>query len=245
MACLITGAATYTMTCLPGTPALTNVIPTQYLGTTLTAAPIMGIIATIAMFTLCMTYMNYEEKKAKKKGEHWSDVALTSDSSIYEIKDRSTLPSVWKSFTPLIILVLIIIIGSRFIANSTMLATIAMLLGALLTFILNFDTFKDKNKKVLVTKGLEGGISGIGGLAAVVAFGTVVQNSAAYSSIIQWVLSLNLNAYVKGIISTMVVSGITGSSSGGLKIMYNSLADSFINSGANLAILHQYICRCS
>ncbi len=239
MACLITGAATYTMTCLPGTPALTNVIPTQYLGTTLTAAPIMGIIATIAMFTLCMTYMNYEEKKAKKKGEHWSDVALTSDSSIYEIKDRSTLPSVWKSFTPLIILVLIIIIGSRFIANSTMLATIAMLLGALLTFILNFDTFKDKNKKVLVTKGLEGGISGIGGLAAVVAFGTVVQNSAAYSSIIQWVLSLNLNAYVKGIISTMVVSGITGSSSGGLKIMYNSLADSFINSGANLAILHR------
>lgn len=239
MACLITGAATYTMTCLPGTPALTNVIPTQYLGTTLTAAPIMGIIATIAMFTLCMIYMTYEEKKAKKENEHWSDVALTSDSSMYEIKDRSMLPSVWKSFTPLIVLVLIIIIGSHFISNSTMLATIAMLLGALLTFILNFDKFRNKNKKTLVTKGLEGGISGIGGLAAVVAFGTVVQNSEAYANIIQWVLSLNLNAYVKGVLSTMVVSGITGSSSGGLKIMYNSLAETFISSGANLQILHR------
>ncbi len=239
MACLITGAATYTMTCLPGTPALTNVIPTQYLGTTLTAAPIMGIVAAIAMFTLCMTYMSYEEKKAKRKNEHWSDVALTSDSSMYEIKDRSMLPSVWKSFTPLIVLVLIIIIGSHFISNSTMLATIAMLLGALLTFILNFDKFRDKNKKTLVTKGLEGGISGIGGLAAVVAFGTVVQNSEAYANIIQWVLSLNLNAYVKGVLSTMVVSGITGSSSGGLKIMYNSLAETFINSGVNLQILHR------
>lgn len=239
MACLITGAATYTMTCLPGTPALTNVIPTQYLGTTLTAAPIMGIVAAIAMFTLCITYMSYEEKKAKRKNEHWSDVALTSDSSMYEIKDRSMLPSVWKSFTPLIVLVLIIIIGSHFISNSTMLATIAMLLGALLTFILNFDKFRDKNKKTLVTKGLEGGISGIGGLAAVVAFGTVVQNSEAYANIIQWVLSLNLNAYVKGVLSTMVVSGITGSSSGGLKIMYNSLAETFISSGANLQILHR------
>jgi len=149
------------------------------------------------------------------------------------------LPAVRKSFTPLIILVIIIIVGSRFIENSTMLATIAMLLGSLLTFILNFDKFKDKNKKTFVTKGLEGGISGIGGLAAVVAFGTVVQNSEAYSNIIQWVLGLNLNAYVKGVISTMVVSGITGSSSGGLKIMYNSLADSFISSGANLEILHR------
>lgn len=121
MACLITGAATYTMTSLPGTPSLTNVIPTQYLGTTLTAAPIMGIVCSIAMFILSMTYMNYAEKKAKQKGEHWSEVALSSDSTINEAKDRSELPTVWKSFAPMIILVLIIIIGSRFIKNSTML----------------------------------------------------------------------------------------------------------------------------
>ena len=33
MACLIVGSATYTMTTLPGTPQLTNVVPTEYLGT--------------------------------------------------------------------------------------------------------------------------------------------------------------------------------------------------------------------
>ena len=92
MACLITGSATYTMTSMPGTPALTNVIPTQFLGTTLTAAPIMGILATIATFTMCMLYMNYAEKKARANGEHWSYPEKV-DPALFEVKDRSLLPS--------------------------------------------------------------------------------------------------------------------------------------------------------
>lgn len=239
MACLITGSATYTMTALPGTPALTNVIPTQFLGTTLTAAPVLGIICALALFSMSMFYMTYAEKKARNSGEHWSEIALTSDSSKYEVVDRSLLPEQWKAFLPMITLVLIIIIGSRFVKNSTMLATLAMLIGALLTFIINIDKFRDKNIKALVTKGLEGGISGIGGLAGVVAFGTVVQNSVAYASILEWVLSLNLNTYVQGIVATMVVSAVTGSSSGGLKIMYGSLAENFLSSGANFGVLHR------
>ncbi len=239
MACLITGSATYTMTALPGSPALTNVIPTQYLGTTLTAAPLMGIICGLAMFAMSMFYMNYAEKQAKNKGEHWTEIALTENSSKYEIKDRSELPSQWKSFFPIIALVLIIIIGSRFIKNSTMLATTAMLAGAILTFVINLEKFKDKNMKDLVSRGLGGGISGIGGLAGVVAFGTVVQNSVAYGNILEWVLSLNLNTYVQGIVATMVVSAVTGSSSGGLKIMYSSLSDTFLSSSANFGVLHR------
>ena len=39
VASLVMGSSVYTMTSLPGTPALTNIIPTQYLGTTMTAAP--------------------------------------------------------------------------------------------------------------------------------------------------------------------------------------------------------------
>ncbi len=245
MACLITGSATYTMTSLPGTPSLANVIPTQYLGTTLTSAPVMGIICSIAMFAMCMLYMNFSEKAAKKNGEQWTyPESMSAGSDVFEIKDRSTLPAVWKAFVPMITLVLIIIIGSRFVGDgfiksSTMLATMAMLVGACLTLILNLDKFKGKDMKKMISTGLEGGISGIGGLAGVVAFGTVVQNSAAYASIIEWVLHLDLNTYVRGTLSTMVVSAITGSSSGGLKIMYESLAESFISSGANLNILHR------
>jgi len=238
MACLITGAATYTMTALPGTPSLTNVIPTQFLGTTLTAAPVMGIIATIFMFTMCMIYMKWAENKARERGEHWS-YPENFNPALFEVKDRSLLPSAWQAFTPIITLMLIIIIGSRFVANSTMLAIVAMLVGAALTYLLNMGKFKGQSMKAIVTKGLDGGIDGIGGLAGVLGFGAVVQSSAAFKAIVAWVLSLKMNPYVQGVLSTMVVSSVTGSSSGGLRIMYSSMAESFIQSGANLEVLHR------
>ncbi|EGO62766.1 GntP family permease [Acetonema longum] len=238
MACLITGSATYTMTSLPGTPALTNVIPTQFLGTTLTAAPVLGIVASLFTFALCMLYMNYAEKKARSAGEHWTYPDKV-DAALFEVKDRSLLPSAGQAFFPIVSLMLIIIVGSHFVANSTMLAIAAMLVGALLTYLLNMDKFKNKNMKEILTNGLDGGISGIGGLAGVVGFGTVVQSSAAFKAIVAWVLSLQMNPYVQGVLSTMVVSAVTGSSSGGLKIMYNAMAPNFINSGADLEIIHR------
>jgi H+/gluconate symporter-like permease len=120
-----------------------------------------------------------------------------------------------------------------------MLAVIAMLIGALLTYLLNIDKFKSKSLKDIVTTGLNGGIAGIGGLAGVVGFGTVVQNSVAFGAIVSWVLSLQINPYIQGVLSTMVVSAVTGSSSGGLRIMYTAMAENFISSGINLDILHR------
>ena len=63
MAIIIAGSATFTMTALPGTPSLTNVIPTEFLGTTLTAAPVFGILASIAIFVMVMIYLNHCEKR--------------------------------------------------------------------------------------------------------------------------------------------------------------------------------------
>ena len=46
------GQATFALTALPGTPQLNNIIPASYLGTTSTAAPVLGLIATAIMFGL-------------------------------------------------------------------------------------------------------------------------------------------------------------------------------------------------
>jgi len=238
MAPIITGAATYTMTALPGTPSLTNVVPTQFLGTTLTAAPVMGILASVIMFVAAMAYMNYAEKKARAAGEHWT-FPDTVNPALYEIKDRSVLPSLWRASLPIVVLLAIIIVGSRFVADATLLVVVAMLVGSALTLILTYDKFKGQNLAKIMTEGLEGAIDGIGGMAGVVAFGTVVQNTAVFAEIVQWVLGLDVNAYVQGVVSTVVISAVTGSSSGGLRIMYSSLAEHFINSGVNLEILHR------
>ena len=204
----------------------------------MTAAPVLSIICTVAIFALCLLYCTWAKNRAVALG---GGVVLPDnvDPALFEIKDRSLLPPAWKAFLPIVVLLLVIIVGGRFVSNSTMLATCAMLLGAVLTYVLNFPKFKGKDWKALLGDGLGGGISGIGGLAAVLAFGTVVQNSGAFQDIVDWVLNLDMNPYVRGVFATSVFSGITGSSSGGLRLMYQSLADTFISSGCNLEILHR------
>ena len=234
------GSSTLTMTSLPGTPALTNVIPTQFLGTTLTAAPIFGIIASIAFIVMTLLYFKYSEKKARANNEYWVNPE-GFDIAINEIQNRSMLPSSIKAFLPIIIVLIIIVVGSRFGLNSTMLATGAMLAGTVVVCVLNFNKLKEKNIKKILSSGLEGGIGAIGGFAGVVAFGTVVSNSQAFALIVEKVLSLKMNPYTQGVVATSVVSAITGSSSGGLRIMFGSFTDSFLASGVNLDLLHRLV----
>lgn len=51
------GAFTFTMDSLPGTPQIQNIIPSTFFGTTTWAAPALGIIGSIFIFILGMTYL--------------------------------------------------------------------------------------------------------------------------------------------------------------------------------------------
>jgi H+/gluconate symporter-like permease len=50
-----------------------------------------------------------------------------------------------------------------------------------------------------------------------------------------------MSAYFKGVFSTAVISSIIGSSSGGVRIMLQSIGDYLIQSGANLEVMHRLI----
>jgi H+/gluconate symporter-like permease len=64
------GAFTFTMTALPGTPAIQNAIPMPFFGTTPFAAPFLGIVTAALMFTLGMMWLNrqYRSAMARKEG---------------------------------------------------------------------------------------------------------------------------------------------------------------------------------
>lgn len=235
---LAVGSSTYTMTSLPGTPQLTNVIPSQYLGTPMTAAPIISILCSIALFVLCMIYSNHEVKKSAAKGESFA-LPDNYDKEKFSITDRSLLPTPWKAFAPIVVLIVIIIAGSNFITNSALLTSIAMIVAFLLCWVLNRDQLKGKSVKNIATTGSVNAINAMIGLGAVVGFGTIVSGSAAFQSIVNWVLGINMSAYWKGIFSTAVIAGITGSSSGGLRLVYTNMTEYFVASGCNLEILHR------
>ncbi len=237
LGCLALGGGTFTMTCLPGSPQLTNVIPTSFLGTTLTAAPVLGIICAAAIFIIGMVYLKSQEKKARANNESFS-FPKGYNEELLNI-NRDECPSAIKAFIPPVLLVVIILVGSKHFENATELSVIAMIAGCVAAVILNLDKMKEIDPKNLLSVGLNDGIAAIGGLAAVIGFGTVTQHSEGFTVITNAVLGLNLNPYFKGVLSTAAIAGITGSSSGGLRIMLQSMGDYFLSTGCNLNVLHR------
>jgi H+/gluconate symporter-like permease len=62
------GAFTFTMTALPGTPSIQNAIPMPFFGTSPFAAPGLGVITALVMFTLGMLWLQHRARKLAHEG---------------------------------------------------------------------------------------------------------------------------------------------------------------------------------
>ena len=72
-ATLALGAFSFTMSALPGTPAIQNAIPMPFFGTTAFAAPGLGIIAGVIMFVCGIAWLNHRAGRARAAGEGYGD----------------------------------------------------------------------------------------------------------------------------------------------------------------------------
>jgi H+/gluconate symporter-like permease len=68
-AAIILGTSTFTMTALPGTPAIQNAIPMPFFGTTPFAAPGLGLGAAAIMLGLGLWWLHRAEGAARKAGQ--------------------------------------------------------------------------------------------------------------------------------------------------------------------------------
>lgn len=68
-AAIALGTFTFTMSAMPGSPAINNAIPMPFFGTTPFAAPGLGIIASLVMFGFGMWWLKRAEAKARAAGE--------------------------------------------------------------------------------------------------------------------------------------------------------------------------------
>jgi H+/gluconate symporter-like permease len=69
------GTSTFTMSALPGTPAVQNAIPMPFFGTTPFAAPGLGILAAAAMLGFGLWWLGRAEAAARRAGEGFGAVA--------------------------------------------------------------------------------------------------------------------------------------------------------------------------
>ena len=71
-AAIALGAFTFTMTALPGTPAIQNAIPMAFFHTTLFAAPVLGVIASAIMLGFGLWWLRLIATRASEAGEGYS-----------------------------------------------------------------------------------------------------------------------------------------------------------------------------
>jgi H+/gluconate symporter-like permease len=69
------GTSTFTMSAMPGTPAIQNTIPMPFFGTTPFAAPGLGLIASAIMLAFGLWWLGRAEASARKSGEGYGGEA--------------------------------------------------------------------------------------------------------------------------------------------------------------------------
>src|SRR4051794_25318673 len=92
-AAIALGTSTFTMSALPGTPAIQNAIPMPFFGTTAFAAPGLGLIASAIMLGFGMWWLRRAEGSARRAGESYGAVALDKHVSASEdpvVRERAT-----------------------------------------------------------------------------------------------------------------------------------------------------------
>jgi H+/gluconate symporter-like permease len=72
-AAIALGTSTFTMSALPGTPAIQNAIPMPFFGTTPFAAPGLGVIASAIMLCFGLWWLGRAAATAQRRGEGFGD----------------------------------------------------------------------------------------------------------------------------------------------------------------------------
>ncbi|WP_170337305.1 GntP family permease [Ruegeria arenilitoris] len=122
---LALGAFTFTMSALPGTPAIQNAIPMPFFGTTAFAAPGLGIIAAAIMAGLGMAWLNRRASRAEAAGEGYgqhdevlpeldSEMRARSQGEGFDLNEieptnmpHTSEPSFALAITPVVLVVLV------------------------------------------------------------------------------------------------------------------------------------------
>lgn len=229
-------ASTTCMTFLPGTPSVPNLVPTEALGTSIYAAPVIGVITGLLVAVMEYFYLTYAVKTCAKKGEHFSAMPGDVIVDLNDPEQLNNLPPVWKAFMPIVVLTGSAFVFMRFLTPSNYAVVAAMALACMVGILLMGDKF---SPKAVIATGFSNGFNSLVVTSSIMGFGGVVTASPAFTKITNWALSLEMNPIMLACISLSIICVITGSASGGITIFWNTLTDYMIGTGINVEILHR------
>lgn len=257
MAASALGAGTFTMTAMPGAPSFQNIIAARISGTSLTAAPVAGLIASAIMLVLGLAYLEWQRRRAELSGDGF--VPAPTD-VIPEMPEGTRLPSWIVSSLPMAVILGLIIVprilnwfaplgpddDSAYaqimrLANDNPLpwTVVAMSVGTLLGFLLFPRALADMLG--IMGRGAESAILPLFNTAVVIGFGGVVKSTPAFTTFSELMLDSGLNPLISSVISINIMSGIMGSATGALQIFGTTLGPEYLQMGLDPDVMHRLV----
>ncbi len=252
------GAFTFTMSAVPGTPAIQNIIPCQYFGTTAFAAPIISVIATVIMFGLGMVWLNTQAKAARIAGEVYGDHL----DNIIKNKEGTKIPNFWLSFIPIVIVILTNYVCIKYVFPNmdtsylqqekygsidikTVQSNWAIIISLFFAIVFVIATnFKKIDITSCINNGAQESLTPIFNTSSVVGYGAVISSLPGFALIRDWMLTFSGgNPIVSSSFVTSVLAGITGSASGGMSIALEMLGSKYLEMANSLGISPEIIHR--
>ncbi len=237
------GAFTFTMTALPGTPAIQNAIPMPYFGTTPFAAPGLGVITGLLMLGLGWAWL---ERRARALGPGYGAEPEAAT------QKHDNAPSLTVASAPLVLVlvlnfaftfVIIPAMETSYLARPEYGATdigalrgvwsiiAALTLACLALIALNWQRLADSLAETLDT-GAKDALLPIFNTASLVGFGAVIAALSSFTLIRDWVVTAGGdNPLISLAIGTSLLAGMTGSASGGMSIALATLGETYLELG--------------
>ena len=259
------GAFGCTMTAIPGTPQIQNMIPTKYFNTDAFAAPVFGLVGSVIIYTLGLLWLEYRKHKMIAAGEGYGRLDTRTDHSKKD--DVEDVPPL-VAFIPLLaVLVLNFILtkviggwdqsiiqdptftklalASKVIPVATWALIIALVCGILLAIILSAKQFKLRGNLMLaLNAGTIGSLLAIMNTASEVGYGNIISSLPGFRSVRDFLMSVDPGTpLISEAIMVNLLAGITGSASGGMSIALETMGQRYLEwalqAGINPELLHR------
>jgi len=265
------GAFSFTMDSLPGTPQIQNIIPTTFFKTTAWAAPALGVIGSLFIIVVGLSYLEWRRRSAMSKGEGYGTSLVNEPEHV----KTEHLPNPLLAVAPLVLVGVANFLLTHWFPiwygdtvtvppevlpgiHTPVTATVkqvvaiwavqgALLAGIVLVIVTAFGRVKDRfanGTKAAVAGALLASMN----TASEYGFGGVIAALPGFIVVSDALKSIP-NPLVNAAISVSALAGITGSASGGMSIALAAMSDLFIKNAQAahipMEVLHRVVAMAS
>lgn len=245
------GSFTFTMTMIPGTPQIQNVIPATFYGTNTWAAPISGFLGAAIVLGLGMMWLEHRRKTAQARGEGYGSHTLNEPTNT---DVEGTYPSWILSVLPLVAVVVVNYAMTKFSWDPALLTPfqgmglklitpaiknvagiwgliIGLVVGVFIAVGIGYKYLpKQGGLQKALNVGAIGSLLAIMNTASEVGYGNVISSLPGFKSIASFLLDIKIGGtpLVSEFFTVNILAGITGSASGGMSIALSIMAKDWL-----------------